>query len=170
MLLYYCLFQQCQPIIAKIELEKLGLKVIKKAWNSLDFNWSETKFAVFRSTWDYFDKFKEFKIWLEKVKEETTFINTYELINWNLDKKYLIELNKKGIVPSAADFGLKVSLSDTSSVEGDSVPETVPPLPAITGIVSQTQGNTAPDTQDTFVPESVPETQGTVIPESVPET
>ena len=80
-----------------IELEKLGLRVIKKAWDSSDFNWSATKFAVFRSTWDYFDKFKDFKKWLEKVKEETTFINSYELINWNLDKKYLIELNKKGI-------------------------------------------------------------------------
>lgn len=80
-----------------LELEKLGLRVIKKAWNSLDFNWSETKFAIFRSTWDYFDKFRDFKTWLEKVKEETTFINSYELINWNLDKKYLIELNKKGI-------------------------------------------------------------------------
>ena len=83
--------------LLKTELEKLGLRVIKKAWNSLDFNWSETKFAVFRSTWDYFDKFRDFKTWLEKVKEETTFINSYELINWNLDKKYLIELNKKGI-------------------------------------------------------------------------
>ena len=80
-----------------IELEKLGLRVIKKAWDSSDFNWSETSFAVFRSTWDYFDKFKDFKKWLDKVKEETTFINSYELINWNLDKKYLIELNKKGI-------------------------------------------------------------------------
>ena len=83
--------------LLKTELEKLGLRVIKKAWNSLDFNWSETKFAVFRSTWDYFDKFRDFKTWLEKVKEETTFINSYELINWNLDKKYLIELNNKGI-------------------------------------------------------------------------
>ena len=83
--------------LLKTELEKLGLKVIKKAWNSIDFNWSETKFAIFRSTWDYFDKFRDFKTWLEKVKEETTFINSYELINWNLDKKYLIELNKKGI-------------------------------------------------------------------------
>ena len=83
--------------LLKTELEKLGLRVIKKAWNSLDFNWSETKFAVFRSTWDYFEKFRDFKTWLEKVKEETTFINSYELINWNLDKKYLIELNKKGI-------------------------------------------------------------------------
>ena len=46
---------------------------------------------------EYFDKFKNFKKWLEKVKEEITFINSFELINWNLDKKYLIELNKKGI-------------------------------------------------------------------------
>jgi len=83
--------------LLKTELEKLDLRVVKKAWNSLDFNWSETKFAIFRSTWDYFDKFRDFKTWLEKVKEKTTFINSYELINWNLDKKYLIELNKKGI-------------------------------------------------------------------------
>ena len=32
--------------LLKTELEKLGLRVMKKAWNSLDFNWSETKFAV----------------------------------------------------------------------------------------------------------------------------
>ena len=83
--------------LLKTELEKLDLRVVKKAWNSLDFNWSETKFAIFRSTWDYFDKFRDFKKWLEKVKKETTFINSYELINWNLDKKYLIELNKKGV-------------------------------------------------------------------------
>ena len=83
--------------LLKTELEKLDLRVVKKAWNSLDFNWSETKFAIFRSTWDYFDKFRDFKTWLEKVKKETTFINSYELINWNLDKKYLIELNKKGV-------------------------------------------------------------------------
>ena len=83
--------------LLKTELEKLDLRVVKKAWDSLNFNWSETKFAIFRSTWDYFDKFKDFKTWLEKVKEETTFINSYELINWNLDKKYLIELNKKGV-------------------------------------------------------------------------
>lgn len=83
--------------LLKTELEKLGLRVIKKAWDSSSFNWSETRFAIFRSTWDYFDKFRDFKTWLEKVKEDTTFINSYELINWNLDKKYLIELNKKGI-------------------------------------------------------------------------
>ena len=86
-----------EDYLFKTELEKLGLRVIKKAWNSLDFNWSQTKFAIFRSTWDYFDKFRDFKKWLEKVKKETTFINSYELINWNLDKKYLIELNKKGV-------------------------------------------------------------------------
>ena len=58
-----------------LELEKLGLRVIKKAWDSSSFNWSATKFAIFRSTWDYFDKFKVFKKWLEKVKEELSLIH-----------------------------------------------------------------------------------------------
>ena len=98
--------------LLKTELEKLGLRVIKKAWDSSDFNWSATKFAVFRSTWDYFDKFKEFKKWLEKVKKQTTFINSYELINWNLDKKYLIELNKKGInIPTSVVVTKKDNLT-----------------------------------------------------------
>jgi glutathione synthase/RimK-type ligase-like ATP-grasp enzyme len=95
-----------------LELKKLGLRVIKKAWDSSSFNWSDTKFAVFRSTWDYFDKFKEFKKWLEKVKKETIFINSYELINWNLDKKYLIELNKKGInIPTSVVVTKKDNLT-----------------------------------------------------------
>ena len=51
----------------KTELDKLGLRVIKKAWNSIDFNWSQTKFAIFRSTWDYFDKFRDFKTWVASI-------------------------------------------------------------------------------------------------------
>ena len=38
-------------------LNNLGLKTIKKDWNDSNFNWNSTKTAVFRSTWDYFDKF-----------------------------------------------------------------------------------------------------------------
>jgi hypothetical protein len=82
----------------------------------------------------------------------------------------IAEAIKKGIIPSAADIGLKGSLSDTSSVEHDSVSGTVPPLPVQVGIVSVTQGTTVPETQGTVVPESVPETQGTVVPESVHKT
>ena len=78
-------------------LEKLNLKTIKKDWNDTNFNWSSTKSAIFRSTWDYFDQFSNFRNWLELVKEQCYLINPYEQINWNLDKHYLLDLQKKDL-------------------------------------------------------------------------
>ena len=75
-------------------VEKLNLITIKKDWNDTNFNWSSTKSAIFRSTWDYFDQFSNFRNWLELVKEQCYLINPYEQINWNLDKHYLLDLQK----------------------------------------------------------------------------
>ena len=75
-------------------LEKLNLRTTKKDWNDTNFNWSSTKSAIFRSTWDYFDQFSNFRNWLELVKEQCYLINPYEQINWNLDKHYLLDLQK----------------------------------------------------------------------------
>ena len=75
-------------------LEKLNLRTIKKDWNDTNFNWSSTKSAIFRSTWDYFDQFSNFRNWLELVKEQCYLINPYEQINWNLNKHYLLDLQK----------------------------------------------------------------------------
>jgi glutathione synthase/RimK-type ligase-like ATP-grasp enzyme len=78
-------------------LEKHGLTVIRKDWADLDFDWSSTKCAIFRSTWDYFDRFEEFETWLDNVEGETMFINPISQIKWNIDKHYLSELADKGI-------------------------------------------------------------------------
>ena len=75
-------------------LEKLNLRTIKKDWNDTNFNWSSTKSAIFRSTWDYFDQFSTFRNWLDLVKDQCYLINPYQQINWNLDKHYLIDLQK----------------------------------------------------------------------------
>ena len=75
-------------------LEKLNLRTIKKDWNDTNFNWSSTKSAIFRSTWDYFDQFSNFRNWLEFVNKQCYLINPYEQINWNLDKHYLLDLQK----------------------------------------------------------------------------
>ena len=79
------------------ELEKCNLKVIKKDWSDNKFDWKQTRYAIFRTTWDYFDKFDIFIKWFEKTKGETLFINSKEIILWNLNKSYLQELSKKGI-------------------------------------------------------------------------
>jgi len=58
---------------------------------------------VFRTIWDYFERFEEFSVWMESVKTQTQLINSYELVQWNIDKHYLLDLEKKGIaiVPTA---------------------------------------------------------------------
>ena len=83
--------------LLKTALEKQGLTVFKKDWADPNFDWANTKYAIFRTTWDYFERFDEFFYWLEDTKDKTTFINSAEIINWNIDKHYLQELSKNGI-------------------------------------------------------------------------
>ena len=91
-----------------------GFNATRLSWDNIDFDWRQTKSIVFRSTWDYFHRFEEFFIWLEKVSKVTQLINSKALIYWNLDKHYLIELETKGIrIPQTyfVEKGEKQSLS-----------------------------------------------------------
>ncbi|MEQ9288227.1 MAG: hypothetical protein RIG77_15025 [Cyclobacteriaceae bacterium] len=83
--------------LVAIALENIGLKVWRTNWDNPDFDWAETRFALFRTTWDYFDRFTEFSIWLEKASQCTHFINPVEMIKWNINKFYLCDLEDKGI-------------------------------------------------------------------------
>ncbi len=83
-------------------LESKGLKVCKKDWADKTFDWTSTKYAIFRTTWDYFERFNEFFTWLKNTNNKTTFINSSDIINWNIDKNYLQDLaiNKINIAPT----------------------------------------------------------------------
>ncbi|WP_298627228.1 hypothetical protein [uncultured Legionella sp.] len=78
-------------------LEKKGLKVARTFWDNKVFSWNDTRFALFRATWDYFHRFAEFHQWLEQRAKETQFINPYSIIRWNMDKHYLGVLQSRGI-------------------------------------------------------------------------
>jgi len=78
-------------------LEGRGLSVIRVDWAKQGFDWSKVRFAIFRSTWDYSERFEEFSKWCEMVKDKTQLINSFEQITWNMDKHYLKELESKGI-------------------------------------------------------------------------
>ena len=78
-------------------LNNLGLKTLRISWDDAVFNWSSTKYVLFRSTWDYFNRFKEFSIWLSKVTKQATLLNSEAIIRWNLDKHYLLDLKNYGV-------------------------------------------------------------------------
>jgi len=83
--------------LVKKALEKLGLKTLRLSWDDPDFDWSTTNYALFRSTWDYFNRFDEFTTWFDKASKQTLFINSESIIRWNIDKHYLQYLGKKGV-------------------------------------------------------------------------
>lgn len=78
-------------------LRSKGLRVHRVDWADPDFDWTSTSSALFRTTWDYFHRFGEFSQWLNKVENLTQLINPAKQVKWNLDKHYLLDLNKSGV-------------------------------------------------------------------------
>ena len=101
--------------LLKSSLEAQGLKVNVTFWDNPSYEWQKTKSVLFRTVWDYFERFDEFWEWLEQVKTKTKLINSYELIKWNIDKHYLKDLKNNDIqvVPTYfADRGNNISLQE----------------------------------------------------------
>ena len=105
--------------LLKSAFESQGLKVDITYWDNPSYEWQQTKSVLFRTVWDYFERFDEFWDWLEQVKTKTRLINSYELIKWNIDKHYLRDLKKNGIqvVPTYfADRENNISLQEIANL------------------------------------------------------
>jgi glutathione synthase/RimK-type ligase-like ATP-grasp enzyme len=83
--------------LLKEAIQKLGMTVSRKSWDDATFDWSSTRFVIFRTTWDYFDRYPEFSTWLDRVSTQTILLNSEKLIRWNIDKHYMQDLQKKGV-------------------------------------------------------------------------
>ncbi len=102
-------------------LGELGLRVARRSWADPDVDWTRCGCALFRSTWDYFDRFAEFSPWLERASTATRLFNDAGLIRWNVDKHYLADLAARGvaIVPTRfVERGEAASLAAIMAAEG----------------------------------------------------
>jgi glutathione synthase/RimK-type ligase-like ATP-grasp enzyme len=107
--------------LLKEALKSKGLNVIRADWATKDFDWSSAKAAMFRTTWDYFDKHNVFIEWLHQTNSLLRFINPIALVIWNLDKHYLQDLSKKGVnIPTTIfiEQGDKTTLDDLMAKSG----------------------------------------------------
>ena len=105
--------------LLKSAFEAQGLKVDITYWDNPSYEWQQTKSVLFRTVWDYFERFDEFWDWLEQVKTKTRLINSYELIKWNIDKHYLRDLKNNDIqvVPTYfADRRNNISLQEIANL------------------------------------------------------
>ena len=85
-------------------LNQLGFSSLRVDWSRPDEDWSEFRCAVFRTTWDYFDRFEEFNTWLDRVQSQTRLCNEPSLIRWNMDKHYLADLEARGVSVLPSQF------------------------------------------------------------------
>lgn len=73
-------------------LSARGLACRRVAWDDPTVDWRSFRLAVFRTTWDYAERFAAFAAWLPRVAAATQLMNPPDLVTWNLDKHYLATL------------------------------------------------------------------------------
>jgi len=78
-------------------LARRGLTSLRVDWADPEVDWSRFRCAVFRTTWDYFERFAEFDAWLERVARATRLCNRGPTVRWNRDKHYLADLAARGV-------------------------------------------------------------------------
>ena len=67
------------------------------AWTDESVEWSDFDLVFVSSTWDYNTQPDRFRKWLRGVERKSRLRNERPLIEWNLDKRYLRELEEAGV-------------------------------------------------------------------------
>jgi glutathione synthase/RimK-type ligase-like ATP-grasp enzyme len=74
----------------------LGYEHKRVSWRDHTLDWEMLDWVLLRTTWDYFDHFDEFSNWLQRLPAKAC-MNPKELLSWNTDKHYLLDLARKGV-------------------------------------------------------------------------
>jgi glutathione synthase/RimK-type ligase-like ATP-grasp enzyme len=78
-------------------LAELGWQVSTVSWRQTEIPWHEFEAVIIRSTWDYWDDVPAFLDVLRRIDRESRLMNSLEIVQWNLEKTYLADLERKGI-------------------------------------------------------------------------
>ena len=115
-------------------LAREGLDTTIAVWNDPAVAWDAFDLVLLRNTWDYWDRHDEFLAWTRTVPQ---LLNSAEVVAWNTDKTYLLDLQAQGVpvvpttwlrpgdsvdLPAAGRFVVKPSVSagarDTAAYDG----------------------------------------------------
>ncbi|MFD2036849.1 RimK family alpha-L-glutamate ligase [Belliella marina] len=78
-------------------LDQLDIFYRFEVWSDSAVDWSQYDLLLLKSPWDYFDRYKEFKMWCEKISSlNIPLVNSVTTVLWNSDKRYLKEIELAG--------------------------------------------------------------------------
>ena len=88
----------CYDHLLDEPLLQLGWKTETVSWHTKNVDWNQFEAVIIRSTWDYQNHPKAFLQVLRTIDASTAHLeNSLALIEWNINKKYLIDLESNGI-------------------------------------------------------------------------
>ncbi len=78
-------------------LTEMGISHQIHPWSSPEVDWSSFTHVLIKSTWDYFDFYPEFLVWLDKLEAlGVQVLNEVPTLRWNSSKTYLMEIEIQG--------------------------------------------------------------------------
>ncbi len=89
--------------LAIAPLSELGWDVSTISWRDSNVDWNDLEIVVIRTPWDYQRSPDEFLEVLAKIDSSSARLeNPLDVVKWNLDKRYLRDLERRGlrIVPT----------------------------------------------------------------------
>ncbi len=78
-------------------LRSVGLSPEAVVWDEPGVDWAGFRVVLLRSTWDYPERFEEFLSWARRVDRVTRLLNSFPVVRWNADKRYLSDLESEGL-------------------------------------------------------------------------
>lgn len=99
-----------RPLVAALEARGAAVETVP--WDA-EVDWRGFAGVLLRTTWDYMDRAEAFRTWIEHVGTVTRLENPPAVVHWNLDKRYLLELARRGVpslpttwLPPGANYDL----------------------------------------------------------------
>jgi glutathione synthase/RimK-type ligase-like ATP-grasp enzyme len=79
-------------------MKNIGWDAEEISWRNESVDWNDYDAVIVRSTWDYQKDHKKFLDVLEKINNSSAHLeNDLELMKWNMNKKYLFDLEQNGV-------------------------------------------------------------------------
>jgi len=75
-----------------------GARVLPAIWDDRKIPWADFDLIILRSTWDYYLKPDRFREWIDFLERQRLPVwNPPNVLRWNMNKRYLLDLQKNGI-------------------------------------------------------------------------
>ncbi|HEX6981904.1 MAG TPA: hypothetical protein VF181_04015 [Balneolaceae bacterium] len=94
---------ECYDHLLYEPFKERGWQAETVSWRNRHVEWNRFDVVIIRSTWDYQQDYKAFIEVLREIEQSSArLVNDLELVEWNIDKTYLRDLEEQGIntVPS----------------------------------------------------------------------